>query len=102
MVVDKLAAVVAVDSPYRERESDADTGQRGEHPPLRLVTHGAVLGPPQGDVGDGQGGAEVAGGVAALVPDQVDLHEPRYRIIPLGPGPDRDRILEQRTRLGMR
>ena len=38
--------------------------------------------------------------VAALVPDHVDLDEPRRRVVPLRPRADRDRVLEQRPRLG--
>jgi hypothetical protein len=33
--------------------------------------------------------------------DQVDLHKPGRRVVPLCPGPDRDGVLEQRPRLGV-
>ena len=32
--------------------------------------------------------------------DEVDLHEPRLRLIPLGKGANRNLMLEQRPRLG--
>ena len=38
--------------------------------------------------------------VAAVVADQVDLHEPWLRIVPLCPGAHRDLTFEQRSRLG--
>ena len=40
-------------------------------------------------------------GVAALVADQVDLNEPRHRVVPVRPGPDRDLAFQQRPRLGV-
>ncbi len=33
--------------------------------------------------------------------DQIDLHETGSGLIPFGPGPHRDRVLQQRSRLGM-
>src|SRR5674476_956687 len=39
--------------------------------------------------------------IAALMSDQVDLHETGHHVIPLRPGPDRDGVLQQRTRLGV-
>jgi hypothetical protein len=42
------------------------------------------------DVGDRQGVAVIAEGVAAFVPDQVDLDEPGHGVVPLRPGADRD------------
>jgi Domain of unknown function (DUF222) len=38
--------------------------------------------------------------VAAVVADQVDLHEPGPRVVPVGPGAHRDLTFEQRSRLG--
>jgi len=48
------------------------------------------------DVGDRQGVAVIAEGVAAFVPDQVDLDEPGHGVVPLRPGADRDLGLQQR------
>jgi len=58
------------------------------------------FGPAGGDVGDVQALAEVPSRVAALVPDTVDLDIAGLVLIPVGPGPDRDLALEQRTGLG--
>jgi hypothetical protein len=55
-----------------------------------------------GDVGDGQRPGVLTCGVAAVVCDQVDLNEPRFRVVPIGPGAHRDLAFEQRPRLGSR
>lgn len=36
----------------------------------------------------------------AVVPDRVDLDEPRLGVVPFGPGAHRDLAFEQRSRLG--
>src|SRR5674476_1687430 len=101
MVVDELAPVVTVDTKDRKRELGNDVFEGLEHPDLRLVLHRSVDGPTGGNVSNRKGEAELATGVAALVADQVDLHEPRQILAPLGPGADRDLGLEQRARLGV-
>ena len=60
---------------------------------------GGVLGPAGGHVGDGEGVAEHAVGVAAFVADGVDLAKPGDRVGPLGPGLERDRRLQHATRV---
>jgi len=45
--------------------------------------------------------ARLTFGVAALVTDQIDLHEPGHSVVPLSPGPDRDLALQQRPRLSV-
>src|SRR5664280_2879153 len=101
MVVDELAPVITVDTKDRERELGDDVFDGLEHPDRRLVLDRSVDGPTGGDVSNGKGKAELATGVAALVADQVDLHEPRQILGPLGPGADRDLRFEQRAGLGM-
>lgn len=100
--VDELAAVVRVDAQHREREPGHDVLECGQDPFLGFVAYGADLGPAGGDVGDGQGGCELPRGVAALVGDQVDLHEPGPGLVPVGPGPDRDLGFQQRAGFGQR
>jgi hypothetical protein len=39
---------------------------------------------------------------AAVVPHQINFHQPRLRLVPLGEGPDRDLVLKQRAGLGAR
>src|SRR5919201_605516 len=51
------------------------------------------------DVGHCQRVGVIIQGVTALVTDQVELYEPGHRVVPRRPGPDRDGVLEQRTRL---
>src|ERR1035437_1220522 len=90
MGVDELAPVITVDTKDRKRELGDDVFDGLEHPDGRLVLDRAVDGPTGDDVSNGKGGTELASGVATLVADQVDLHEPRQILAPLGPGPDRD------------
>jgi hypothetical protein len=52
------------------------------------------------NVSDIKGETELAPGISALVTDQIDLHEPRYRVVPFSPGPHRDGVLQQRARRG--
>jgi hypothetical protein len=87
--VDELAAVVGVDAQHGEREPGHQVFQRGQCPLLGFVADRADFGPAGRDVGDGEGGGEVSGGVAAFVADQVDLHEPGSDIVPIRPGADR-------------
>ena len=72
-----------------------------EDPFGRFVPHGPVHRPAGGDVGHREGEAELAEAVAALVADQVDLHKARDRVVPLGPGADRDLGFQQGPRLGV-
>jgi hypothetical protein len=88
----------AIESGPRKRRSAAaapDEMTRA-HGRLRIAT---ALDSPRA------GQAERAGvltcGVAALVADQVDLNEPRHRVVPVRPGPDRDLAFQQRPRLGV-
>src|SRR5665647_1364730 len=90
-----------VDPEQRERQVVPDVHQGREDPSLGLVAHRPVLGPPGREVCDRQGVSVLPAGDTALVADQVDLHEPRDRVVPVRPGPHRDRVLEQRSRFGV-
>lgn len=68
--------------------------QRGVHVLLGLVAHRAVHCPTGADIGDGQGGAELALAMASFVADQIDLYEAENRVIPFSPGTRRDPGLE--------
>ncbi len=68
---------------------------------LAFGPHGDRLGPAGGDVGGVEGGEERAVVVAALVADQVDLHEPGHGVVPLAPGLHRDRRLQHRPGPGV-
>lgn len=70
--------------------------------PLTL-DRGARLAPRTGAIAShGKGLTAIATRVATLMANTVDLHEPRLRLIPLHPGPDRDRDLQQTPRFGAR
>src|SRR3990170_8067418 len=96
MVVDEFRAVVRIDTPQRKRQASADVYQRFEDPDLGLVDDRLGLGPSTGYVGYIEGLAEVPTGFAAIVPHQVDLHESRLGLVPLGEGANRNLVLEQR------
>src|SRR5665213_920111 len=81
VVVDELTAVVRVDPEDGERELGDHVLDGLEDPDGRLVLDRSVDGPSGGDVSNRQGETELATRVAALVTNQVDLHEPRQ--IPL-------------------
>ena len=100
--VDELRAVVGVDPENRERELGDDLLDRLEHPDRSLVLHRAIDSRACRDVGEGEREAELAARVAPLVADEVDLDEPGFVLVPLGPGADRDLGLEQRAGLGVR
>ncbi len=57
--------------------------------------------PPGRNVSDRLGETVFARRLAALMANQVDLHKPGDRIVPLGPGADRNLRLQQCPRLGM-
>ncbi len=62
---------------------------------LAFAPDGIELDPGRGDV-DGAEGVEVeALGAAATVGDEIDLHEARARIVPVGEGADGDLVLEE-------
>src|SRR5664279_3286817 len=88
-----MVGIIGVDPEQREGHDLRDLLQRCDHPLAGLVAHRPVLGPPGGDVGDGERVAVLTDRVAAFVADQVDLDEPGHRVVPLCPGPDRDRVL---------
>lgn len=94
--------VIRIDPEDREREARGGVADRRGCPLLRLVAHRPGLRPPGRDVGDIQRETELALTVAALVADEIDLHEPWHCVVPLRPRPHRDRVLQQRARLGMR
>jgi len=88
--VDELRSVVRIDADNREREHRGDVLECLEDPPGGLVPHGPVHRPTGGNVGHCQGEAELTKAVAALMAHQVDFHETRDRVVPFGPGADRD------------
>ncbi len=100
-MVEELRAVVGVDTGDVEREPQLELFEVGGDDPFTLGAHGDDLGPAGGDVGGVQAVVELAVVVPALVPDQVDLRETRDRLVPLVPGLERDRGLQQRSWPGM-
>src|ERR1035437_3706205 len=100
-VTPTFAAVVAVNPQQRERHDLGDVLQRRDDPLAGLVWHRPVLRPTGGDVGHRQRVGVLTDCVASFMADQVDLHKPGRRVVPLCPGPDRDCVLEQRPRLGV-
>jgi hypothetical protein len=101
VLVDELGAVIRVDADDGEREHRGHVLEGLEDPFGRLVPHGPVHGPSGGNVSDCQGEAEFPEAVASLVADQIDLHESRDGVVPLGPGPDRDLGFQERAGLGV-
>src|SRR5665647_2848718 len=93
--------MIAVNPQQRERQDLGDVLQRRDDPLAGLVWHRPVLRPASGDVGHRQRVGVLTDRVASFMADQVDLHKPGRRAVPLRPGPDRDCVLEQRPRLGV-
>jgi len=54
-----------------------------------------------GDVDNGSAFLALAGGVAALVTDEVDFDEPGHRVVPLATRPHRDPGLQQGSGFGV-
>ena len=94
-MVDELRAVVGVDAGDVEGEPEAKLFEGGGDDAFALGCDGDGLGPAGGDVGGVEGVVEVAVVVAAFVADQVDLDDPGDGVVPLGPGLEWDRGLQQ-------
>jgi hypothetical protein len=101
VLVDELGAVVRIDAEDGEGKRRSDVLKGLEDPFGGFVPHGPVHRPPGRDVGHGQGEAELPEAVSAFVADQIDLHKPWDRVVPLGPGPDGDLGFQQRAGLGV-
>ncbi len=101
VVVDELGSVVGVDSQDQEREPADELVEAGGHDAFAFGAHGAGFGPAGGDVGGVEAVVEGAVVVAAFVADQVDLDEPGFGVVPLGPGLEWDRGLQQRAGFGV-
>jgi len=75
---------------YRRRWSGThdqrDVLQLRDDPPAGLVADRTVLRPAGRDIGDRPRVTVIPHSVAALVSDQIDLHEPRRRVVPVSPG----------------
>ena len=82
-LVEKLAAVVSVDSPQRKREGAAEPIHRVDHHTCFTHQQRYGLRPAAGDIGQHQRPDEAAGHRRATVRDQVGLDEARRRILPI-------------------
>jgi hypothetical protein len=100
-VVDELTAIVRVDPQKREGELSPDDLESLKNVALRLVFDGSRFGPPRGHVSRIEGLGVLSPGRTTVVGHQVDFEEAGPLLVPLGKGPDRDVVFEQRTGPGM-
>lgn len=100
--VNELAAIVAVNAQEGKREVGAACGDGLKHVAPGLVFRDSRFGPGGGDIGKGQGEGEDAVGTSAVMTDKISLAEARADIVPVGKCPDRDVMLQQRSRMGER
>jgi hypothetical protein len=98
--VDELGAIVAVKAEEREGEPGADGGESVKDMTTGLIFRGFRLGPACGHIGQGECLAKVPVGTPAVMSDQVGFAEARTGIVPLGKRPDRNVVLQERTRTG--
>ncbi|WIY81382.1 hypothetical protein QQ658_07420 [Propionimicrobium sp. PCR01-08-3] len=101
VVVDEFGAVIGVDAGDVERESEVELVQSGGHDAFAFGSDSDGFGPAGGDVGGVQAVMELAVVVAAFVADQVDLDEAGDGVVPLGPGFEWDRGLQQGSGTGV-
>ena len=99
VVVEELAAVVAVEAQQREGQPGLHRARGRQHARRALVPHGPALGPLGRDVGVGQAPEEVPGQAGPAVGHAVGFQIAGPRHIP-GAGADRDLRLEQAAGFG--
>ena len=99
-VVDELVAIVGIHAQQREGQTALDEPKGRKHVHLSLVARGGALGPARFDVGEVERPGMFAARIAAVMGDQVHLGEAGTVFVPLGPGANRNLILEQGARLG--
>ena len=100
--VDELAAVVAV-NPQKGKRKVGAAGFNGlENIAAGLVFRHFRLGPGCGHIGEGEGEGKDTVGTSAVMTDKIGLAEARTDIVPVGKCPDRNMMLQQRSRAGER
>ena len=98
--VDELAAIVRIQSQQGKRQALTHGLDGGKHEMLRAMQDGHTLRPAGGDIGGGERIEKLPFDALATMRHQIDFHESRAGIIPVGIGADRDGFLEQRARFG--
>src|SRR5580698_6677234 len=94
-LIEELTAVVDVNAGEAERQAAAQGVDRFNNEATFPNQQGQTLGPTGCDVGQGQRMHEAAGGDIPTVGDQVDLHEARHGLVPVGECPDRHALAER-------
>jgi hypothetical protein len=98
VVIDKLAAVVRIQSQEREGQPATDAVYSRPDSMLALAPYSHTLRPPTGYVYCAQGGQIEALGTLAAMGYQIYLDESGPILFPVGEGSDRYRTLEKASR----
>jgi hypothetical protein len=93
MGIDKLAAIIRIETQQRKGEPHFDLFEGGKYPNLGLVFYRPDLCPPRADVGKVKSLNENTARISSFVGDQIHLHKPWLFFIPLTEGSDQNLML---------